>query len=136
MSTLHPAFLTVSWTFRTMSMTWMLDIILSYNNLIESAKLHVLHAHVPTYLACLCSHVPISLACLYALVPMCPACLRAHVATSFVCLRAHMPTYLAYLFAHMPMCLACPCLHVLTCFSFLTCSPANLPCVSTCYNFK
>ena len=74
--------------------------------LMESAKLHVLRAHVLRCLACLRAHVLTCLACLCAHVPRCLECLRVHVPTCLRCLRNHVSAY-------------------------LTCSRANVPCMIT-----
>ena len=66
----------------------------------KSTKLHVLHAHEPPWLACLCTHMP-----------MCFACLCAHLPTCLACLHTHVPTCLVYLHAHVSTCLVCLCLH-------------------------
>ena len=73
----------------------------------ESIKMRVLRAKVPTCLACLRAHVPTCLACLRDHVPTCLTCLRADVSTCLACLRADVPTCLAWLSARVATCLAC-----------------------------
>ena len=111
----------------------------------ESAKLHVLCAHMPMCLACLCASRANMVTCSHALcahVPMCLACLGAYVLTCLACLHAHVPTCLACLCAHVPMCRVCLCAHVPKCPvclcaympMCLACLHAHLPkCLLACF---
>ena len=114
------------------------------SNLIESAKLCTLCAHVAMYLVCLHAHVATCLACVCAYMPICFAYLRAHIPRCLPCLCDYIPMYLDCL--HAPMhcalhayVLACRVLHTYSCAlssHVLFCQRALYAYLVRCYNLK